>query len=112
MATRRRGAGSRSRRGFVANTKAPKGSYAIPPGSGVGGKGRAKYPIDTLARARNALARVSAHGSSREKAMVKAAVKRKYPALAKRSSVISTPSRSRTTRRRPARRRTTRRRSR
>jgi hypothetical protein len=78
------------RRSFKANTKAPRGSYAVPPGSKVGGKGRAKYPINSLARARNALSRVSAHGSAAEKRMVKAAVKRKYPALARRSSVIRT----------------------
>lgn len=75
---------------FTANTKAPAGSYAVPPSSPVGGKGVAKYPIDSLARARNALARVEQHGSAQEKSMVKAAVKRKYPALAARSSVIKT----------------------
>jgi hypothetical protein len=83
-AKRRTGVGSRSRRGFVANTKAPKGSYAIPPGSKVGGKGRAKYPINNIGRARNALARVSAHGSAAEKRMVRAAVHRKYPSIGKR----------------------------
>jgi hypothetical protein len=87
---KKKGAGSRTHKGYVANTKAPKGSYAVPPGSKVGGKGRAKYPINTIGRARNALARVSAHGSSAEKKMVKNAVRRKYPALAKRSSVIRT----------------------
>jgi hypothetical protein len=89
----KKGAGSRSRKGYVANTKAPKGSYAVPARSRVGGKGRAKYPINSLARARNALSRVSAHGSAAEKRMVKSAVKRKYPALAKRSSVIRTKGR-------------------
>src|SRR5262249_23520194 len=88
MARHKGGPGSQSRRGYTANTKAPRSSYAIKPGSGVGGKGRAKYPINTLKRARNALARVSAHGSAQEKKLVKAAVKRKYPALAKRSTVI------------------------
>lgn len=38
-----------------------------------------KYPIDTKARARNALARVSQFGTPAEKAKVRAAVKRKYP---------------------------------
>lgn len=76
------------KRAFKANTKAPAGSYAVPPGSPVGGKGVAKYPIQDLPHARNALARVSQHGSPAEKKMVKAAVKRKYPALAKRSTVI------------------------
>lgn len=83
MATRRTGAGSRSRKGYVANTKAPKGSYAVPPGSKVGGLGKAKYPINTKGRARNALARVSAHGSAAEKRMVRAAVHRKYPSIGK-----------------------------
>lgn len=95
MAAKRTGAGSRTKRGYVANTKAPKGSYAVPPSSKVGGKGKAKYPINNIGRARNALARVSAHGSPAEKKMVKAAVKRRYPALAKRSSVIRTPATSR-----------------
>ena len=69
---------------FKANTKAPKSSYAVPPGSSVGGKGVAKYPINTAGRARNALARVSAHGSSAEKKMVRSAVKRKYPRIGKK----------------------------
>lgn len=47
-----------------------------------------KYPINDVAHARNALARVQQHGTPREKAQVKAAIKRKFPALAKRSSVI------------------------
>jgi hypothetical protein len=41
-----------AKRAFKANTKAPRGSYAVPPGSPVGGKGVAKYPIDTAKRAR------------------------------------------------------------
>ena len=49
--------------------------FAIPekePGSG-------SYPIPDKAHARNALARVSQHGSSAEKAKVRAAVKKKFP---------------------------------
>jgi len=42
---------------------------------------RRKYPIQDKAHARNALARVSQHGSSEEKAKVRAAVKRKYPTI-------------------------------
>jgi hypothetical protein len=53
----------------------------------VNGKKR-KYPIPDEAHARNALARVSAHGTPEEKRKVKAAVKRKFPALAKRSKFI------------------------
>jgi hypothetical protein len=76
---------------IIANTKAPAGSYAVPASSPVGGRGVAKYPVNTIARARNALARVAQHGTPQEKAMVKAKVKATYPALAKRSSVIATP---------------------
>jgi hypothetical protein len=92
-----------TRRAFRANTRAPKRSYAIPPGSPVGGRGVAKYPLDSLARARNALARVAQHGTPAEKRMVHAAVRRKYPALAQRSSVIAT--RSGTGKRKPQNRR-------
>lgn len=52
----------------------PKGSFAVP--------SKRKYPIDTKARARNALARVSQHGTSSEKAMVRRKVKKKYPSIA------------------------------
>lgn len=72
------------KKAFTANTKAPRASYAVPPGSPVGGRGVAKYPIDTLARGRNALARVSQHGSPAEKKIVRAAVKRKYPSIGKK----------------------------
>lgn len=41
-----------------------------------------KYPIDTPGRARNALARVSQHGSSAQKAQVRRRVARKYPSIA------------------------------
>jgi hypothetical protein len=54
-----------------------KGNFAIPekaPGSG-------SYPIHDLAHARNALSRVSAHGTSSEKSRVRAAVYSKYPGL-------------------------------
>lgn len=66
------------------------GSFAVPKNSPVGGKGKAKYPIHDMAHARNAIARVSQHGSPAEKRMVHAAVRRKYPALAKRSTTIAT----------------------
>jgi hypothetical protein len=69
---------------FKANTPAPRSAYAVPPGSPVGGKGVAKYPIDSAARARNALARVAQHGNPAEKKMVKAAVHRKYPSIGKK----------------------------
>lgn len=41
------------------------------------------YPIEDKAHARNALARVSQHGSSKEKARVRAAVHRRYPGIGK-----------------------------
>ena len=56
--------------------KLKKNQFALP--------GKRKYPIDTKARARNALARVSQHGSSYEKKKVRAAVKRKYPSIGKK----------------------------
>jgi hypothetical protein len=73
---------------FVANTKAPTGSYAIPPSSPVGGKGVAKYPVNTQKRAKSALSYVGQYGTPTEKKMVYAKVKSAYPALAKRSSVV------------------------
>lgn len=60
------------------NTRAPKGSYALP-GGGPGGADA--YPIDTRARAVAALARVAQYGTAEEKAKVRAAVKRRYPDL-------------------------------
>ena len=51
----------------------PKKSFAIP--------GKRKYPIHDKAHARNALARVSAHGTPQEKRQVRAAVKRRYPGI-------------------------------
>jgi hypothetical protein len=44
-----------------------------------------KYPIHDKAHARNALSRVAQHGTSAEKAKVKAAVKKKYPDVGKSS---------------------------
>jgi len=41
--------------------------------------GERRYPIEDKNHARNALARVSQHGSSSEKAKVRAEVHRKYP---------------------------------
>lgn len=50
----------------------PTKSFAVP--------GR-KYPINDASHARNALSRVSANGSPKQKSEVKAAVKRKYPGI-------------------------------
>lgn len=40
-----------------------------------------RYPLDTENRARNALARVSQHGSSEEKATVRRKVHARYPGI-------------------------------
>jgi hypothetical protein len=63
-----------------ARSKLKSSSFAVPskkPGSG-------SYPIPDASHARNALARVSQHGSPAEKAKVRAAVHRKYPAIGKK----------------------------
>lgn len=43
--------------------------------------GKRKYPIPDKAHARNALSRVSQHGTPREKAQVRRAVRRKFPSV-------------------------------
>jgi hypothetical protein len=40
-----------------------------------------RYPIEDASHARNALARVSQHGTPEEKARVRAAVHRRYPGI-------------------------------
>lgn len=58
----------------------PAKSFALPgKGEGPKGKGAGSYPIPDKAHARNALARVSQHGSPAEKAKVRAAVHKKFP---------------------------------
>ena len=57
-----------------ARKELPKKDFAL-------GKGR--YPIEDKAHARNALARVSQHGSPSEQATVRAAVHRKFPGIGK-----------------------------
>lgn len=73
---------TKQRKGFKAST------FALP-------KER-KYPLNDASHARNALARVSQHGSSSEKAKVRAAVHRKFPSIEQKthggSAVISTRS--------------------
>lgn len=46
--------------------------------------GKRAYPIPDASHARNALARVSQHGSPAEKKQVRAAVHRKYPGIGKK----------------------------
>lgn len=43
--------------------------------------GKRKYPLDTKGRARNALSRVSQHGTAAEKAQVRRKVAKKYPSI-------------------------------
>lgn len=51
---------------------------------------RRAYPINTPGRARNAISRVQQHGSAADKAKVYAKVRARYPAIAKRSTVVPT----------------------
>jgi hypothetical protein len=60
----------------LARKAIPTGSFALP--------GR-RYPIEDKSHARNALARVSQHGTSAEKATVRRKVHAKYPAIGKSS---------------------------
>jgi hypothetical protein len=63
----------------------PSSSFALPgKGEGKGGKGSGSYPIPDRSHAANALARVSQHGSSSEKARVRAKVHAKYPDMGKK----------------------------
>jgi len=60
----------------------PSSSFALPgKGTGPSGKGPGSYPIPDKSHARNALARVSQHGSSAEKARVRAKVHAKFPGI-------------------------------
>lgn len=56
-------------------SKLPKSSFAI--------KSQRKYPLDTKARARNALSRVSQFGTKAQQKQVRAAVTKRYPSLKK-----------------------------
>ena len=59
-----------------------KGEFALPgKGGGPEGKQGGSYPIPDESHARNALARVSQHGSEAEKKKVRAAVAKKYPGI-------------------------------
>jgi hypothetical protein len=62
--------------------KMPRSDFALPgKGDGPKGAGAGSYPIEDASHARNALARVSQHGSSEEKSEVRAAVHRKFPGI-------------------------------
>ena len=63
--------------------KLPSKDFALPgKGSGKGGKGPGSYPIDTKARARNALARGAQNASPAQQAETKRKVKAKFPGIA------------------------------
>lgn len=68
-----------------ARQKLPSKSFALPgKGTGPSGTGPGSYPIPDKSHARNALARVAQHGSSAEKARVRAKVKAKFPSIGKK----------------------------
>jgi hypothetical protein len=68
-----------------ARKRLPRKSFAIPSKkTEANPAGRGAYPIPDIEHARNALARVSQHGSSAEKAQVRAKVYAKFPILRKR----------------------------
>ena len=54
------------------------------PKSAVGGKGRKAFPIDTKARARNALSRAAQSNNKATYGKVERAVNRKYPSITTR----------------------------
>lgn len=65
-----------------ARNKMPAKDFALPgKGKGPSGKGAGSYPIEDKSHARNALARVSQHGTPAEKATVRAKVKAKFPGI-------------------------------
>lgn len=60
----------------------PSSDFALPgKGEGPEGKGAGSYPIPDESHARNALARVSQHGSPEEQSRVRSAVHRKFPGI-------------------------------
>jgi hypothetical protein len=58
----------------------PAKSFALPGG---------RYPIEDPTHARNALARVSQHGTPEEKAKVRGAVHRRYPDIGQSDKLYS-----------------------
>ena len=66
-----------------ARDKMPSKDFALPgKGAGPKGKGAGSYPIPNASHARNALARVSQHGTPAQQATVKAKVEKKFPGIA------------------------------
>jgi hypothetical protein len=70
---------SKARKKLPTKSFAVKSKAKTPEGKAAGGS----YPIPDKAHARNALSRVSQHGSPAEKKQVRAAVKRKFPDIGK-----------------------------
>lgn len=65
----------------------PTSQFALPgKGQGPQGKGAGSYPIPDVGHARNALARVSQHGSPAEKATVRRKVKARFPAIGQKGN--------------------------
>jgi hypothetical protein len=72
-----------------ARKKLPASSFALPgKGEGPTGKGAGSYPIPDKGHAKAALSLVSQHGTSEEKARVRAKVKAKYPAMQLRRGAV------------------------
>ena len=65
---------------YEARKRLPGKSFVFP--------GKRSYPINDLAHARNALARVAQHGSPSEQARVRAAVHKKFPKVGHNRSVV------------------------
>lgn len=61
-------------------SKLPKKDFAVPGG---------KYPIEDANHARNALARVSQHGTAKQKHEVREAVHDKYPGIGEHVSKVT-----------------------
>lgn len=60
----------------------PRSDFALPgKGDGPKGSGSGAYPVPDAAHARSALSRVSANGSSAEKATVRRKVAEKFPGI-------------------------------
>ena len=71
----------------TARKRLPTTAFALPgKGTGPQGKGAGSYPIPDASHARNALARVSQHGTPAEKATVRSKVRSKFPAIGKGSN--------------------------
>lgn len=60
----------------------PAGDFGLPPGKEEEGRGiHGRYPIDTVARARNALSRAAQNASPEERAEIERKVHAKYPGI-------------------------------